>query len=147
MIFDHQIWSIFKNIRRTPLYFHNILLDFLAKSIEFRVYTFFLTYSATEFQWTEIIQVVTRQYGQSLTEKQINPMDWSTELNHLKRNPFTVARQINYVFNQLWAKVIFIEMHIICQILKFWNFDDWREFQNRGIQFYLKRDFSTGVFL
>ena len=119
MISDHQISSTFKNIRRTPLYFHNILLDFLAKTREFGVYTFSLTCSATEFHQTEIIQVVTRQYGQSLTEKQRNPVDWSTEINYLKRNQVTVARQVDYVFNQLWAKVIFIGMDPIGQILNF----------------------------
>ena len=48
-------------------------------------------------------------------------MDWSTKVNYLKRNPVTVARQIDYVFKQLWGKVIFSGMHPIGQIL---NFDD-----------------------
>ena len=33
-------------------------------------------------------------------------MDWSTNVNYLKRDPVTVARQIDYVFRQLWGKVI-----------------------------------------
>ena len=52
-------------------------------------------------------------------------MDWSTKVNYLKRNPVTVARQIDYVFKQLWGKVIFSGMHPIGQIL---NFDDRRKF-------------------
>ena len=56
-------------------------------------------------------------------------MDWSTKVNYLKRNPVTVARQIDYVFKQLWDKVILRGMHPIGQIL---NLDDQREFQNRG---------------
>ena len=44
-------------IRETPQYFHNVLLDALARTRQFRVYTFFLTCSAAEFHWTEIIQV------------------------------------------------------------------------------------------
>ena len=52
-------------------------------------------------------------------------MDWSTKVNYLKRNPVTVARQIDYVFKQLWGKVIFSGMHPIGQIL---NFDDQRKF-------------------
>ena len=53
-------------------------------------------------------------------------MDWSTKVNYLKRNPVTVARQIDYVFKQLWGKVILSGMHPIGQIL---NFDDQREFK------------------
>ena len=58
MICEHQIFSSFKNIRETPQYFHNMLLDALAKIEQFGVCTFFLTCSAAEFKWTEIIQVV-----------------------------------------------------------------------------------------
>ena len=46
----------------------------------------------------------------------------------MKRNPVPVARQIDYVFKQLWGKVILSGMHPIGQIL---NFDNWRQFQNR----------------
>ena len=61
----------------------------------------FLVCSAAEFHWTEIIQVIACQYGGILTNEQVNAMDWSTKVNYLKRNPVTVARQIDYVFKQL----------------------------------------------
>ena len=41
------------------------------------------------------------------------------------------SRQIVYVFKQLWVKVTFSGMHPIGQIL---NFDNQREFQNRGTE-------------
>ena len=62
MIPDNQIFSSLKHISGTPQYFHNILLDVLAKTRQFGVYTFFLNCSAAEFQWAEIIQVVACQY-------------------------------------------------------------------------------------
>ena len=74
-ISDDQIFSSFKNIRGTPQYFQNMLLDVLAKIRQFGVYNFFLSYSAAEFHWTEIIQVVARQYGEILTDEQVNAMD------------------------------------------------------------------------
>ena len=49
----------------------------------------------------------------------------------MKRNPVTVARQIDNVFKQLWNQVILRGMHHTVQIL---NFDDQREFQNRGTE-------------
>ena len=106
MISDDQIFSSFKNIRGTPQYFQNMLLDVLAKIRQFGVYTLFLTCSAAEFYWTEIIQVVACQYGEILTDEQVNAMDCSTKVNYLKRNPVAVARQIDYVFKQLWGKVV-----------------------------------------
>ena len=106
VISDDQILSSFKNTRGTPQYFHNIFLDVLAKTRQFGVYTFFLTCSAGELHWTEIIQIVARQYGQTLTDEQVNAMDWGAKVKYLKRNPVTLARQIHYVFKQLWGKVI-----------------------------------------
>ena len=49
MISGDQTFSLFKNIRGAPQYFHNLLLDVLAKIRQFEVYTFFLTCSAVEF--------------------------------------------------------------------------------------------------
>ena len=61
-----------KKIRGTLQYFHNMLLDVLAKIRQFGVYTFFLTCSASEFHQTEIIEVVAFQYGEILTDEQLN---------------------------------------------------------------------------
>ena len=62
-----------------------MLLNVLAKTRQFGVYTFFLTCSAAEFHWTETIQVVACHYGQILTDEQVNAMDWSTKVNYLKQ--------------------------------------------------------------
>ena len=58
-------------------------------------------------------------------------MDWSKKERYLTRNPVAVARQIGYIFKQLWGKVILSGRHPAGQIL---NFDDKREFQNRGTE-------------
>ena len=90
-----------------------------------------MTFYAAEFHWSEIIQVVTCQYGQTLGGEPINGMDWNAKVNCLKRNPVTVVRQIDYGFKKLWGKVIFCGMHPFGQIL---NFDNQIEFQNRGTE-------------
>ena len=63
MMSDYQIFSSFKNIRGTPQYLHNMLLDALAKIRKFGVCTFFFNCSTAEFHWTEIIQLVACQNG------------------------------------------------------------------------------------
>ena len=129
LISDDQVFASFSKIRGTPQYFKNMLFDVLAKIRQFGVYTFFLTCSAAEFHWTEIIQIVARQYGETLTEDQINDMEWSTKVKYLKRNPVTVTRQIDHIFKQVFGKVILSGMHPIGQIL---NFDERVEFAARG---------------
>ena len=131
MISDDQLYASFKNVRGSPQYYKNMMLDVLAKVRQYGPYTFFLTCSAAEFKWTEIIQVVAKQYGEELSADQIEKLTWSEKLIYLKRNPVIVARQIDHIFKQLWGKVILSGMHPIGQIL---NYDERREFQNRGTE-------------
>ena len=121
MISDDQIFSCFKKIRGTPQYFCDMPVDVLSKIMQFGVHTFVLTCSVAEFHWTEMIQVVAPQYGETLTNEQVNAMGWSTTVNYLKRNPVTVARQIDYVFKQLCGNVI---LSVILPTGKILNFEE-----------------------
>ena len=78
MISNDQIFVSFKSIRGAPQYFHNIFLDVLAKIRQYSVRTFFPLFSAAEFEWPYIIQVTTCQYGEELSEEQINTIDLGT---------------------------------------------------------------------
>ena len=69
-------------------------------------------------------------------------MNWWTSSSHelehkgvmLDGSPDIVAQLINYIFKQLWGKVILSDMHPIGQIL---NFDDCRDYQGRGTEHFL----------
>ena len=123
LISDDQIFASFKNIQGTPQYFHN-MLDVLAKVRHFGCTTFFLTLSAREFHWPEIIQIVACQYGTTLTTEQVNQMDWKTKVMWLKRNPVTVARQLDYIFRKVFSKILFSGMHPIGQILNHFEVEE-----------------------
>ena len=38
-------------------------------------------------------------------------MDWDIKCSDLKRNPVTAYYQIEYIFKNVWVKVILSEMH------------------------------------
>ena len=115
------------------------MLDVLAKVRKYGACTFFLTCSAAEFKWAEIIQVVAKQYGEQLSADQIQILSCNEKLKYLKRNPVTVAKQINYTFRQLWGKVILGGMHPIGEIL---NYDERRDIQNIGQSLYMPQFIS-----
>ena len=131
LLYDDQVFASFKTIRGTPQYWHQMQLDMLAKLRQLGPYTFFLTGSAAEFHWPEVIQIVAKQYGTNLSIEDINCMDWNTKRIWLQRNPVTVARQIDYIFEQLWSKVILSGAHPIGQIL---NYDRRKEMQGCGTE-------------
>ncbi|WAR15763.1 hypothetical protein MAR_005868 [Mya arenaria] len=111
------VFRSIKSVRATPQYWQQMQLDMLAKLRQLGLYTFFLTGSAAEFHWTEVIQVVAKQYGTSLSDEEIENMDWNTKRSWLQRNPVSVARQIDYIFEQLFGKVILSGCHPIGCIL------------------------------
>ena len=55
----------------TPQYYHNVVLDVLAKVGKCVPYTFFLTFYAAEFKWVAIMQVLARHYGKQLYADQV----------------------------------------------------------------------------
>ena len=52
-----------------------MFLDALAKITQFDIYNFFLTCSAAEFHWNEIIKVVMVKYGEILTDEEVHAME------------------------------------------------------------------------
>jgi len=131
LLSDKELYACFKTIRGTPQYFREMTLDILAKIRQYGPPTFFMTFSAAEFKWTDIIKIVAKQFGENLDDETINNMSWSTKVKYLKLNPVTVARQIDYWFNCLWKNVVMSGLHPIGQVL---NYDDRREYQDRGAQ-------------
>ena len=124
-LWDDQIYASFKNVKGTPQYGHNMKLDILMKVRHFG------TSTLEEFHWPEGIQIVAHQYGTKLSADHVKQMDRKTKVMWLKRNPVTVAWQIDYIFRQVFGKVIFNSMHPIGNVL---NFDAKNEYQNRGPQ-------------
>ena len=106
-------------------------LDILAKLQHFGIITFFGTLTPGEFYWPEVIQIVACQYRTKLSADDVKQMDWKTKAMWLKRSPVTIAQQIDYIFRQVFGKVIFSGMDPIWKVL---NFDAKNEYQNRGPQ-------------
>ena len=85
----------------------------------FGITTFFGTLTPEEFHWPEVIQIVACQYGTKLSADDVKQMDWKTKVMWFKRNPVTVAQQIDYIFRQVFGKVLFSSMHPIGKVLNF----------------------------
>ena len=70
--------------------------DVLAMVRQLGVPTWFLTLSAADMQWPEIIQSIGLQYGHNFTVEDIQGMSYEEKTSWLRNNPVTVARQFHY---------------------------------------------------
>ena len=62
MFKENEIFASFKKVRGSPQYWKEIQQDMLAKIPRFGSYTFFLSGSAADFHWPELIRIVAQQY-------------------------------------------------------------------------------------
>jgi len=130
MFKDDELFASFKRIRGTPQYWKEMQQDMLAKIRYYGPYTFFISCSAADFHWPELIHIVAKQYGEHYDLQYIEEeMDKKTKRTWLARNPVTVARHIDFIFRKLWGNVILSGLHPVGQIL---NYDIRKEMQSRG---------------
>ena len=54
--------------------------------------TWFLTLSAADMKWPEVIQAIAQQYGTIYTEDEVLTLPWQTKSIWLRSNPVTAAR-------------------------------------------------------
>ena len=80
---------------------------------------------------SEIIQIVACRFGEELSKEYIEKLPWPQKQKWLERDPVTAARQIDYVFSQLWGKVILSGAHPLGQVL---NYGRRKEMQGRGVE-------------
>ena len=71
MIRTDTAFKFLKNVRGSPAYWNTVLLDLLAMVRQLGMPTWFLTLSAADMQWPEVIQSIAFQYGKSLSPEDV----------------------------------------------------------------------------
>ena len=57
--------------------------------------TWFLTLSAADMKWPEVIQSIAKQYGTIYTEQEVLELPWRLKSMWLRSNPVTPARMFS----------------------------------------------------
>ena len=68
--------------------------------------TWFLTLSAADMRWPDVIQCIAKQYGTNLTEEDIRSMTYQEKSKWLSSNPVTAARHFHYRLNAFFQNVL-----------------------------------------
>ena len=76
-------------LRGTPAYWEKALKDLHAMVRQLGKPTFFLTFSAAEMRWPEVIEAIKAQQGEQVDFSQL---DWNEKCEILRSNPVTVMR-------------------------------------------------------
>ena len=122
-------YRILKDIRGTPAYWQKVHYEVLAMIRQLGIPTWFLTLSAADMKWPEVIQIIARQYGTILTDEQVSSLSWEEKCSWLRRNPITAARHFQYRLDLFWNDFLKSKAMPIGEVV---DFMIRIEFQARG---------------
>ena len=91
-----KAYSFLKNIRGSPSYWQKMFYELLAMIRTLGIPTWFLTLSAADMKWPEVIQAIAAQYQTTYTEEEVLALPWQTKSMWLRSNPVTAARMFQY---------------------------------------------------
>ncbi|VDI54287.1 Hypothetical predicted protein [Mytilus galloprovincialis] len=115
-----------KPIRGTPPYWQSSQKDIFAMIRQLGVPTFFCSFSSADFRWSEIINTILKQQGDTRNSEN---MTWDEKCKVLCSNPVTAVRMFDHRFHMFLKDVIMSEAQPIGKIIDYF----YRvEFQQRG---------------
>ena len=71
-----RAYTFLKNIRGSPPYWQRMFYELLAMIRTLGIPTWFLTLSAADMKWPEVIQSIAKQYGTIYTEQEVLKLPW-----------------------------------------------------------------------
>ena len=89
LVWTEQTNKFLKNIRGSPAYWQHELYDVLAMLCSLGIPTWFLTLSAADLHWPEMIQAVALQLGRRLSRDDVLKMSIVQRSTYLWQNPIT----------------------------------------------------------
>ena len=89
LVQTEQAYKFLKNIRGSPAYWQHELYDVLAMLCSLGIPTWFLTLSAADLHWPEMIQAVALQLGRRLSRDDVMKMSIAQRSTYLQQNPIT----------------------------------------------------------
>ena len=129
MIQKDDAYRFLKNVRGSPAYFQRVMYDVLGMIRQLGLPTWFLSLSAADMQWPDVIQTIARQYGTILIEEDIKSMSFEEKSKWLRQNPVTAARHFQYRLNAFFQIFLKSTAHPLGELV---NYAIRIEFQARG---------------
>ena len=129
MIRTDAAFRFMKNVRGSPSYWKTVMLDLLAMVRQLGIPTWFLTLSAADLKWPEVIQSIARQYGTNLSDEDVKSLSWEEKCKWIRTNPVTAARMFQFRLETFFKDVLLGEARPLGDL------QDYMiriEFQNRG---------------
>ena len=129
LVRTEQAYKFLKNIRGSPAYWQNELYDVLAMLHKLGIPIWFLTLSAADLHWPEMIQAVAYQFGRILSREDVLKMSMAERSKYLHQNPVTGVKMFQHRIQSFFAQYLLTDAHPLGEIT---DYVIKIEFQMRG---------------
>ena len=111
LVRNEQAYKFLKNVRGSPAYRQDQLYDVLAMLQTLIIPTWFLTLSAANLHWPEMIQAVAVQFGKKLSQKDALKMSISDRSRYLCQNPITGVQMFQHIVEAFFSEYLLSDTH------------------------------------
>jgi len=101
-----QAYQFLKNVRGTPPYWQKTVKDLMAMVKQIGSPHFFLTLSAADMQWSELLKILSKHKGIELTDEAIAAMSYDDKCNLLREDPVLSARHFQFRLRKFFTTVL-----------------------------------------
>ena len=111
LVRNEQAYKFLKIVWGSPAYCQDQFYDVLAMLQMLSIPTWFLTLSASDLHWPEMIQAVAVQFGKKLTQKDVLKMSIADRSKHLCQNPITVVWIFQHRLETFFSEYLLSDTH------------------------------------
>ena len=106
LVKSEQAYKFLKNVRGSPAYWQHEMYEVLAMLCTLGIPTWFMTLSAADLYWVEMIEAVSIHNHKHLIPKEIRKMTIKECSEKLKANPVTSVTMFKYHFESFFTYYI-----------------------------------------
>ena len=99
-------FNFMNSVKGTPAYWKKILFEVMAMVKQLGLQTFFVTLSCTDLRWNELLAIISRLNGESLSEEDINDISYFERCRYLNLNPVLLARYFQHRVEAFFKEII-----------------------------------------
>ena len=116
LVRSQQAYKFLRNIRGSPAYWQHELQDVMSMLHSLGIPTWFLTLSAADLHWPEMIQAVAIQLGRKLSCEDVLNMSIQQRSEYLRQNPVTGVRMFQHRLQSFFSEYILSSAHPIGKV-------------------------------
>ena len=119
LIHSDQAFKFMRNVRGSLPYWQRVFYDVLAMVRQLRCPTWFISLSAADLHWPELIKLIAGERGRTLTDEDVKLLSRDKKCQIPRENPVTAARQFNYRVDKFFSLFLKSSGHPIGKITEY----------------------------